>query len=90
MDKRIDWTFAGQINQSTSINEEEIYFTLTYWNNYNLFDISKLPYSKLHRKLTQIIIIIKNLSTVNNELFYFSKIKVSGIFTIRKCILTLF
>ena len=36
INKVIACMFAGQINQSTSISEEEIYFNLTHRNNYSL------------------------------------------------------
>ena len=69
----------------TSIIEEEIYFNLMHWNNYSLLDKSELPKTKLDCKVTQIIIIKKHLSAVNNEKIHFLKRKISGIFIIRKC-----
>ena len=49
--------FAGQINQITSISEEEIYFNLMHRNNYSLLDGVKSPKTKLNSEITRIIII---------------------------------
>ena len=73
------------LDRYTSTIEEEIYFNLMHWNNYSLLDISKSPKTKLDCKVTQIIIIKKHLSAVNNEKIHFLKRKIFRIFIIRKC-----
>ena len=83
MNKTRDSTVAGEINQCTSIYEEEIYFNFMHFDNYNLLDISKPPKTKSSCIVTEII--IKHLSAANNETIYFSKRKISGIFILRKC-----